>query len=114
MRIELTFTLNLWYEIGDTGQEIFPITPAMLTPEMLKIIKGIVYPYQPVNIQLDQSDIYVDIDYHEIDFLEIGSWFDGIDVNRNAPDGWMEGNLELKEYPGAEFVPTLISARLDF
>ena len=137
MHVELTFALNLWYEtsISDnevtygfgSDREIVEIHPQFLTADMLRIINRIVYPYHPVVIRLHDNYVTVTVNYPDDEFLEIGSWLDGIDVSRNAPDNWMEADLEIQEYvdrrstdespiplPDAEFVPTLISCCLGF
>ena len=124
MHVELTFILNLWYETkvsgnsvayGDgSGEVVVEIQPTSLTSDMLRIIDSVVYPYHPTVIRVDGSYLYLSIDYPDQELLEIGSWLDGIDVNRNAPDLWMEGNLEIPEYPEAEFVPALVSCKIDF
>ena len=113
MQIILVFLLHLWYGDG-SGEEVVEIQPKFLSPDMLRIIGDAIYPYHANKIHLDGNKVYVNIVYPDKDLEKIGSWLDGIDVNRNAPDLWMEGDLGLPEYPDAEFVPTLVSCCLEF
>lgn len=86
-------------------------------------ICDLTYPYHPQTIHLHDAYVNVVIEYPENKLDEIGSWLDGIDVNRNAPDLWklckaqqtfMEGDLSIREYPEAEFVPTLVTCMIEF
>ena len=116
MYLQLVFALNLWYYPPHSDdEEIVELYLDQLTPRMEDIVLNeVIWPYSATSFFLDQHYLTIGINYPKSKLGELSSYLDGIMVEGNAPDLWMESDLSLPEYPNAEFVPTLVEVYLGF
>ena len=124
MIVQLIFSLTL-----QNQDNVIHLNITTLTPRMEDIIiNHVLYPYSPISSLLIESGyLWVYIDYPDQELDKIGQWLDGISVEHNAPDLWMEADLSLeKDFLGSylgheyieqddyEFVPTLSEVEITF
>lgn len=114
MQVRLTFKPTLRREV-DGEEEFYPIE---LTPRMKEIFHRAIYGDDDTvatitSYRVMDKGIVMMIDYHQ-PLAKIGEWLDNIALyHGSAEDGWMEADLNLEEFPDAEFVPILIDVKID-